>query len=217
MNKGYEATGNAELSSIVEEINAGTYEPSVLHMVWETIAEISNTATDNTKKLATDNKEDSVKLLPEIPSKAIIYFYGPYKEVLDGEETEVLHYMIEYYNATDMVIGGANFNPDGSIDYFESKRPELDNITGETTVFFDDHGYAESSSESISYSWSAGGKALAVKDYSQTDITFYNDGSVKNAIWDSDDWSHDESYEKGEEYCIYNIGEHMRIDASYIL
>ena len=38
LNEGYEATGNAELSSIVEEINAGTYEPSILHMDWQRIA-----------------------------------------------------------------------------------------------------------------------------------------------------------------------------------
>ncbi len=100
LNEGYEATGNAELSSIVEEINAGTYEPSVLHMDWQSMytAENSDENKDAEEESEIDghpelaNCEMTVKGWFESPNKSGHWIKEKYTFDSKGRMTEWIDY-----------------------------------------------------------------------------------------------------------------------------
>ncbi len=170
--EGYSATNDESLNTIIDEINTGTYEPSKLHENWEGIyKEYSNDATN--EETATDDESwrDNV-------AKTIVYS----GETADGGAAT---YKIEYYDASDKLLG-----------------KELYNSLGEEVASELESDLKPSGEKCISYykDWEAG-KTTKVEGYNENGNLVYVDYSDGNG-WNiaKEEWYYENGNLKSASY-----------------
>jgi tetratricopeptide (TPR) repeat protein len=198
LNEGYEVTGSAKLSSIVEEINAGTYEPTVLHMDWESMRDTVNNNADV-------NGDDEVRI-----AKWIDYFDSNGEQV-KGEGYDASGNLVEtktfkegatdingerdvqYYDEDGNFIKFEEYASDGALQSYmifkygtgeypiEGESYDADGIIRSTTYYDEDFNLVKSKSviaNNFNGSWEVGGYEICYYD---------GEGNVtKSEIYDLD-------------------------------
>ncbi len=196
--EGYSATSDESLNTVIDEINAGIYEPSKLHEDWESIyAEYSGIEYGKTDE---GKAEDGDNVLV-MPAKKIVYWAD------DGEDNEE-EYKAEYYDGAGTLI---------KEEMHAERIP-----SGEKNVhYYDENGYAIKSEvysngvdedhDEISVSWNNDRSQAVLEDYlvfgdgeksyvGKHICTFYRDGSCKESKFynHNGELEWDEKYAEGE-------------------